>query len=104
MQALKLGADIVITGGVVDSSVVSAALVQEFNWSWQDYDRLAHAALAGHILECGPPCTGGNFTDSREVPDYAHIALPIVESTLHGQLTVSNVVSTGWPLLALSVA
>jgi len=95
VEALAMGADIVIAGRATDPSLVVAPLVYEFGWSWQDYDRIAAATVAGHILECGAQCTGGNFVDWRQVPDMARIGYPIVEANPDGSFVVTKHEGTG---------
>lgn len=93
--ALAAGAQIVITGRCVDSAVTLGALMHEFGWSADDWDRLAGGSLAGHIIECGCQATGGLHTDWDRVPDWAHIGYPIVECAADGSFTVSKPPGTG---------
>jgi hypothetical protein len=94
-DALAAGADIVVTGRVVDSAVVLGPLIHEFGWGEQDYDRLAQGSLAGHILECGAQCTGGNFTDWHTVPDYSDISYPFADVSEDGTFEIGIPPGTG---------
>ena len=93
--ALNAGADIVITGRVVDSAVVLGPLIHEFHWGEDDLDLLAAGTLAGHLLECGAQVTGGTFTDWRDVPDWANIGFPIGECHADGTVIITKPDDTG---------
>jgi hypothetical protein len=94
-RALAAGADIVITGRGVDSAVTLGALIHEFGWMPEDYDRLASGSLAGHIIECGCQATGGLFTDWQRVPDWARIGYPIIDCADDGSFELTKAPGTG---------
>ncbi len=94
-RALAAGADIVVTGRVVDSALALGPLMHEFGWSASDYDLLAAGSLAGHIIECGCQATGGLYTDWESVPDWATIGYPIVECSADGTFRVTKPHDTG---------
>ena len=94
-RALAIGAEVVITGRVVDSALTLGPLIHEFGWGPDDLDQLASGSLAGHVIECGAQGSGGLFTDWEQVPDWAHIGYPIVECASDGSFVVTKPEGTG---------
>ncbi len=90
VNALAERAEIVITGRVADPSLVVAACQHDFGWTDAEFDRLAGATVAGHLIECGTQVTGGISTDWLNVPDPAHIGFPIVEVSDDGSCVVTK--------------
>ena len=103
--ALEQGADIVVTGRCVDSAVTLGACIHAFGWQREDYDKLAQASLAGHILECGTQATGGNFTDWESVVDTLNDAgYPMAEMRADGSFDVIKPEGSGGAVTVGTVA
>lgn len=103
VEALRGGARIVVTGRTTDAALILAPLVHEFDWAWDDWDRLAAGIAAGHLLECGAQVTGGNFTDWQRVPSMLDIGYPIAEVQADGEFVVTKHPNTGGMVSARTV-
>ena len=94
-EALDQGADIVICPRVTDAAVVIGPAAWKFNWKRNDYDALAGALAAGHIIECGTQCCGGNYSFFEEVPSFHDMGYPIAEIEADGSFTITKHPGTG---------
>jgi hypothetical protein len=95
-EALATGADVVVAGRSTDTALTLAPMVHTFGWKPDDYDKLAAGTIAGHIIECGAQCTGGNCqVDWQTIPNMADIGYPIVEAEPDGSFAVTKHRQTG---------
>jgi len=94
-EALDQGADIVVCPRVTDAAVVIGPAAWKFNWQRNDYDALAGALAAGHIIECGAQCCGGNYSFFEEVPSFFNVGYPIAEMEADGSFTITKHPDTG---------
>ena len=96
-DALLAGADIVVTGRVADPSLTVGPALAHFGWARDDWDRLARATMAGHLLECGAQVSGGYYADPgyKDIPDLAHVGYPIAEIDGDGHCTITKPPGTG---------
>jgi hypothetical protein len=101
VEALDRGAQIVITGRATDTGLTLAPLMHEFGWSPDDWNRMAAGTIAGHIIECGAQCTGGNCQyEWRSIPSLANVGFPIVEASPDGTFVVTKHERTGgWVII-----
>ncbi|MGH7543210.1 MAG: acyclic terpene utilization AtuA family protein, partial [Gemmatimonadota bacterium] len=91
VEALQKGADVVVTGRSTDTALTYAPMIHAFGWAEDDWDRVAHGIVAGHINECGAQTTGGNcLVDWRTIPDLADIGYPIVEASPEGPFVLTK--------------
>ena len=96
VEALAKGANVVITGRSTDTALTMAPLRYEFGWAATGWDQLAAGIVAGHIIECGAQCSGGNcLYDWQSIPDLANVGYPLVEATPDGAFVVTKHPNTG---------
>jgi hypothetical protein len=94
-EALARGADVVVTGRVSDASLVVGPAAWKLGWRRDDWDRIAAAVVAGHVLECGTQATGGNYAFFEEVPSFHRIGFPIAEMHADGSFVITKHPGTG---------
>jgi hypothetical protein len=95
-EALGAGAEIVITGRVTDTGLALAPMIHEFGWKADEWDKLAAGTIAGHTVECGAQCTGGNSqVDWQSIPNLADVGYPIIEAEPDGTFTITKHAGTG---------
>jgi len=101
VEALNRGAQIVITGRATDTGLTLAPLMHEFGWAPDDWNKLAAGTIAGHIIECGAQCTGGNCQyEWRSIPNLANVGFPIVEAAPDGTFVITKHEGTGgWVII-----
>lgn len=104
-EALRAGADVVVTGRVADPSLALGPMLHSFGWSLDDWNRLAAGTMAGHLLECGAQVTGGYFSDPgfKDVPRPADIGYPFAEVDAGGDFVVTKPMGTGGMVSSLTV-
>lgn len=95
VDCLNAGADVVVTGRVTDASVIVGPAAAHFGWAPTDYDRLAGAVVAGHVIECGVQATGGNYAFFTEIPDLGHPGFPLAEIHDDGTSVITKHSGTG---------
>ena len=95
-RALEAGADIVVTGRVTDASVVVGPAIWRFGWTPEQYDELAGAVVAGHVIECGTQATGGNFSGFLDLPrDAQPLGFPLAEIAADGSCVITKHAGSG---------
>jgi hypothetical protein len=94
-ECLRAGAQVVVTGRVTDASLVVGPAIAEFGWTPADHDALAGAMVAGHVIECGPQSTGGNYAFFGEIPDLRRPGFPIAEVAADGSSVITKHAGTG---------
>jgi hypothetical protein len=101
VEALNRGARVVITGRATDTGLTLAPMIHEFGWAAEDWNRLAAGTIAGHIIECGAQCSGGNCQyEWRSIPNLANVGFPIVEAAPDGTFVVTKHERTGgWVII-----
>ncbi len=95
VDCLNDGADVVVTGRVTDASVIVGAAAAHFGWERADYNQLAGAVVAGHVIECGVQATGGNYSFFTELPDLTHAGFPLAEVNADGSSVITKHPGTG---------